>query len=81
MSQTLAAAFMVRAGVLPGKPDPTLSKVYPYSTAQLRADEEHRKDIRYHSDFAKLRAEAMDYFVQVSMPAISNWSELEFIWY
>jgi hypothetical protein len=77
----LKASWEVRAGVVPGQPIPECTKQWHYTSAERDEDEKHGSDQTYHSKFSKLRAEAMDYYLQASMPQDHNWAEITFIWY
>jgi hypothetical protein len=80
----LKGAWEVRAGIIPGTPMEQFSKRFFYTSADKDADEKANpegKDLAYHSILAKRRAEAMDYFLQVSLPQLNNWAEITFIWY
>jgi hypothetical protein len=80
MPLALKASWTVQAGLIPGKPIDAFSKRWEYTS------EDHAKDdfLRAPSDhalFSKLRAEAMDYYLQVSQPSLNNWATITFIWY
>lgn len=84
MPQALKAAWEVRAGVLPGIPIPEFTKQFIYTSDDNEADNAANpggKDPSYHSKLAKVRAEAMDYYLQVSLPNLNNWATITFLWY
>ena len=77
----LKASWEVRAGVISGDPRADYTRHWRYTSEDYAEDEAHRDNATYHSIFAKLRAEALDYYVQVSMPNLNNWAEISFLWY
>jgi hypothetical protein len=81
MRNTASGAWEVRAGLIPGTPRPEFTKRWVYTSAACEEDSSRGGDLAYHATFAKLRAEAMDYFAQMSMPQLNNWAELTFIWF
>jgi hypothetical protein len=78
--QALKAAWQVKAGIIPGEARPEFSKVWQYLSSDHAEDQKHT-DPGAHAKFSKIRAEAMDYYLQVSMPTLNNWAEIVFIWY
>lgn len=80
----LKGQWVVRAGVIPGEEIAQFTRVWLYTSQD---DEEDRlanpdgKDLAYHSRLAKMRAEALDYYLQVSLPQLNNWATLEFTWF
>jgi hypothetical protein len=77
------ASWSIEAGIIPGEAMKEFSRNYCYTSAM---DEEDRKnnpvgDPAYHSLLCKMRAEAMDYYLQVSNPQILNWARITFLWY
>ena len=74
-------AWRVRAGVIPGEPLDEFTKEWFYTNEDREKDQAVNKLPNSHAIFSKLRAEAMDYYLQVSMPHLNNWAELTFIWY
>jgi len=46
----------------------------------MRPTKKGEKDPAYHSRLAKTRAEALDYYLQVSLPQLNNWAVIEFVW-
>ena len=81
MIESLKASWEIVAGVVPGTPVQDWTKRWHYTSAQREEDEKHGSEPNYHSTFAKMRAEALDYYSQISMPHYSNWAQLTFIWY
>jgi hypothetical protein len=77
----LKASWEVRAGLIPGQPRPEFTRRFHYTSEDRAEDEKHGSEMSYHADFAKMRAVALDYFMQVSMPALNNWAEITFLWY
>jgi hypothetical protein len=80
MPFALKARWEVNAGVVPGIGIAKFTKRYEYTS------DDHEKDslIKEPQDvsiFAKLRAEAMDYYLQISLPQINNWATIRFTWY
>lgn len=78
----LKAMWTVSAGVIPGKALPEFERSYSYTSEDDAADKAANSDKNpaYHSIFAKRRAEAIDYYLQVSLPQLNNWATIEFIW-
>jgi len=83
-------AWEVRAGIIPGQAMPELTRRWVYTSAdrekdetesQLAAERSATAGLAYHAIFAKMRAEAVDYHLQMSNPRVMNWAELTFIWY
>ncbi len=76
------ASWTIRAGVIPGKPMKEFSRQYFYTGEMNEQDRANNPngDPHYHSLLCKMRAEAMDYYLQVSNPQILNWAEIVFIW-
>jgi hypothetical protein len=81
MMQTLAAAWEVRAGLIPGQPIEELGKKFFYTSSDKDEDASHSKDIGYQPLFMKQMACASAYHQQMSDPRFNNWAELTFIWY
>jgi hypothetical protein len=81
LMEALKAAWEVRAGVIPGQAMPEYTKRWLYTSKMREEDEAHGSEISYHATFSKMRAEAVDYYIQISMPNLNNWAELTFIWY
>jgi hypothetical protein len=82
MPLALKASWEVTAGVLPGVADTKLTKRYEYTSADYEADTApHSGELSFHSKFARVRAEALDYYIQVSMPNLNNWANVRFTWY
>lgn len=54
--------------------------MFKYTDEDKQADDKlkHPYD---HAGFSRMRAVAMDYFLQVSMPNLNNWAKLEFVWF
>ena len=73
-------AWVVTAGVIPGERRKEFTKRWDYTSLDDEADS-HIKDLWEVPRFRKLRAEAMDYFEQISNPRINNWAKIEFIWF
>lgn len=71
----------MRAGIIPLEPKVEYTKRWEYTSQQHQQDQAHRSDMTYQATFSKLRAEAIDYYVQVSLPHMNNWAELFFVWY
>ena len=81
---TAKACWRVQAGVVPGKPMPEYTREYWYTSEHNEQDTKENpdgKDPAYHSLLAKMRAEALDYYLQVSMPQLNNWATIEFVWF
>ena len=79
----LKASWTIRAGVIPGQSMPEFFRQYFYTSEmdqQDTANNPRGSNPGYHSLLAKMRAEAMDYYVQVSMPQMNNWAEIVFLW-
>lgn len=78
----LKGQWTVRAGVIPGQALENFTRVWRYTSQHDEKDRaaNPNRDPAYHSIFAKLRAEAMDYYLQVSLPQLNNWAAIEFIW-
>jgi hypothetical protein len=81
MPEALAAAWEIRAGVIPGQPIPEYTKQFLYTSADKETDGDHAKEIGYQPLFMKQMACASSYHQQMSDPRINNWAELTFIWY
>jgi hypothetical protein len=80
MPLALKASWTVRAGLTPGSPLLAFTKRWEYTSVDKAKDDQIREP-HEHAIFSKLRAEALDYYLQMSQPHISNWAELVFIWY
>jgi hypothetical protein len=79
----LKACWTVQAGIIPCEPLPQFTKRWEY-TSQEHQDDQHpgvKADPAYHTEFARMRAEAIDYYVQVSLPHLNNWAQITFVWY
>lgn len=81
MHEALAGAWEVRAGVIPSQPIPEFTQQWFYLASDREIDNQTSSKPWAHARFSKIRAEAMDYFTQVSMPHLNNWAEITFIWY
>lgn len=79
--EALKASWEVRAGIIPGQPIPEFTKRWHYTSKQHHEDETINNKPTDHAVFSKMRAEALDYYLQVSMPNLNNWAELTFVWY
>ena len=75
--------WIVTAGILPTQPLPQFTRKWIYTSEHDQQDRDNNPnhDPAYHSIFAKMRAEAMDYYLQVSLPQLNNWADMKFIWY
>lgn len=80
MPQALKATWTVRAGVIPGKPIDEFTRTWHYTSQDHEEDQKHGQEPFHHARFSKMRAEALDYCCQVSMPSVNNWAELTFLW-
>jgi hypothetical protein len=82
-AQRLKAAWEVRGGLIPDSPMPEYTKQFLYTSADMEYDQTTNAALSpaYHSKLAKVRAEAIDYYLQVSNPSMLNWAEITFIWY
>lgn len=78
---TLKAAWEVRAGLIPGQPNPEFTKRFLYTSDDYVEDGEHAQDFAYQTVFNALQFEAMSYCLQMSNPKVNNWADLTFIWY
>jgi hypothetical protein len=81
MPSSLKASWEVVAGVIPGRPMPQFSREWCYTSQQKEEDERQGIDPAYHSIFAKMRADVLDYYMQISNPNLNNWAEITFLWY
>jgi hypothetical protein len=81
MSESLKATWTVRAGVIPGEPMAEYTKQFRYTSAQREEDQIILNRPQDHAHFSRIRAEAVDYYLQVSMPNLINWAEIVFHWY
>lgn len=73
------AAFEVTAGVIPGKPEPQYTKVFPYQAEHLDQDKLVPQDQPTY--FSKLSEEAHLYARSLENPAHLNWVQCVFIWF
>jgi len=91
----LKAKFTVHAGVIPGDPDPKLTKVWEYTSEDFAADQALSPDegamefldLRQASPsesrstrFTRMHAEAMRYYSGLADPAHQNWATLAWYW-
>jgi hypothetical protein len=84
MPLALKAAWLVQAGVIRKEPLPHLTKRFEYTDADAEYDSQQNpqgKNLAYHSRLAKVRAAAIDYFLQVSPPQLNNWATITFTSY
>lgn len=79
--EALAAAWEVRAGVIPNQPRNEYTKRFFYTVRDKEEDAAHANDIGYQPLFMKQMACASAYHQQMSDPRMNNWSELTFVWY
>lgn len=70
--------WTVKAGIIPGEERLEYTKVWEYTAIEYDKD---RDDEPYDHVFNRKRAEAMDYYLQVSQPTVTSWAELKFMWY
>lgn len=77
----LAAAWEVRAGLIPGQALPEYTKHFFYASEEYEEDGRHAKEFAYQPIFMKRMAMAASYQQQLSNPNTLNWVELTFIWY
>jgi hypothetical protein len=82
MPVALKAYWEVQAGLIPKQPRPEYSKRFVYTSQDHEADQRDNASLSpaFHSRLAKLRAEALDYYMQVSMPQLNNWAQIVFVW-
>ena len=78
---SLAAAWEVRAGLIPGQPIHEYTKKFLYTSSDKKEDGEHANEIGYQPLFMKQMACASAYHQQMSDPRINNWAELTFIYF
>ena len=81
MAERLAAAWEVRAGVIPGTPTLELTKRWAYTSADREEDERHLGELGYQAIFNKRQACAISYHAQLTNPNVNNWADLSFIWF
>ena len=81
MPIALKATWEVRAGIIPGEVIPEFTRRFVYTSEDAEKDRNTERDPAFHATFSKVRAEAMDYFLQVSLPQVNNWATITFIWY
>jgi hypothetical protein len=80
----LKATWEVTAGVIPGQSISEYTKRWNYTSDEGEADNKTMQanpTLAFHATFSKKRAEAMDYYMQLSNPNVVNWVRLEFFWY
>lgn len=75
----LRAYWAVSAGVIPDVPVQSYYKRWEYTDVDKEADDRIKEPWEV-AIFAKKRAEAMDYYLQISLPNLVNWAKLEFMW-
>lgn len=81
--EALKGAWEVYAGIIPGQPMPEFTRRYVYTSKDNEFDQQSNTEHSpaYHSVLCKIRAEAIDYYLQVSNPQILNRATITFIWY
>ncbi len=72
-------AFVVHAGVVPGKADPEFDLVLPYTSEQYETDRARAQHDM--TTFAQLRDQALEQARQIADPDRVNWVRFEFVWY
>ena len=77
----LAAAWEVRAGLIPGQALPEYTKRFFYTSEDHEEDNRHAKEFAYQPIFMQRLAQATMYHQQMSDPRTLNWAELTFLWY
>jgi len=82
MPAALKAQWTVHAGVIPGQSLPLFTRTWQYTSMEDDLDRHDNPDGNpaFHSRLSKMRAEVMDYYLQVSLPQLNNWATIEFIW-
>ena len=75
----LKAIWIVTAGIIPDERRNEFTKRWEYTSADYENDSKIKEPWEV-AVYSKLRAEAMDYFLQVSDHRVSNWAKLEFVW-
>lgn len=76
----LKASWTVQAGIIPQEPIEKFTRRWEYTSEHNERDTQIA-DPAVHAEFSKLRAEAMDYYLQVSQPNLNNWATITFLWY
>jgi hypothetical protein len=79
MPVALKAAWTIEAGLIPGVPRPEFTRRFEYTSDQAEQDAD--LEAHQHAEFSKIRATAIDYYLQVSFPQVNNWANIAFIWY
>ena len=90
----LKAAWEVHAGLIPMQSMEEFTKIFPYTSEDYEEDRKNEDNFKdpenikqktvgyaFHSRFSKIRAEAIDYYLQLNSPQILNWAQITFIWY
>lgn len=78
--ETLKGYWTVQAGVIPGHPDPELSRRWYYSSREYEQDRASAEVPDYTPNFTIKMLEAKDYWLQMNNPARLNWALLDFYW-
>lgn len=79
MPLALKACWTVQAGIVPKEPMAKYTKSWQY-TSDLHDRDAQISDPAIQAEFSKMRAQAMDYFLQVSQPNLTNWATITFLW-
>lgn len=74
------AYFQVQAGLIPGEPDPLLSRIWTYTSADFEQDLVNPAGQGGLSIFATKMLEASHYSLGLIDPAARNWVTLDWIW-
>lgn len=77
----LKASWIVQGGIIPGESLPNFTKTWSYTSADAEIDRTQNTKPEDQAIFSKRRAEAMDYYLQISVPHILNWATVSFMWY
>lgn len=72
-------AWEVRAGIIPGTPEPEFTRRWFYSSQDYEEDVARPQE--ENTTFCRLREEALEYARGLHDPRRLNWVEMSWIWY
>lgn len=77
--ERLRASLEVRAGLIPSRPEPELTKQFHYLEREF--EEDLKLPQSESTRFVAVRDEAWEYAKKLIEPSRLNWVELVWIWY
>lgn len=78
--ERLKASWEVFVGVIPGKPEPELTKRWFYTSTDYEIDLARDAADESESNFQRILREAYEYAAKVTDPRYNNWVRVDYLW-